>query len=65
MSPLWADAGVSHTTARQWLTVLEASYVVFQLPPFFANRKRLVKSPKLYFYDVGLASHLSIELLHS
>lgn len=54
-----ADAGVSHTTARHWLTVLEASYVVFQLPPFFANiRKRLVKSPKLYFYDVGLASHL-------
>ena len=59
VSALGADAGVSHTTARQWLTVLEASYVVFQLPPFFANiRKRLVKSPKLYFYDVGLASHL-------
>ena len=59
LSALGADAGVSHTTARHWLTVLEASYVVFQLPPFFANiRKRLVKSPKLYFYDVGLASHL-------
>ena len=59
LSALGADAGVSHTTARHWLTVLEASYVVFQLPPFSANiRKRLVKSPKLYFYDVGLASHL-------
>ena len=59
LSSLGSDAGVSHTTARHWLTVLEASYVVFQLPPFYANiRKRLVKSPKLYFYDVGLASHL-------
>ncbi len=59
LSALGADAGVSHTTARHWLTVLEASYVVFQLPPFYANiRKRLVKSPKLYFYDVGLASYL-------
>ncbi len=59
LSSLGSDAGVSHTTAREWLTVLEASYVVFQLPPFHANiRKRLVKSPKLYFYDVGLASYL-------
>ena len=59
LSSLGADAGVSHTTASQWMTVLEASYVVFRLPPYFTNiRKRLVKSPKLYFYDVGLASHL-------
>ncbi len=58
LSTLGADAGVSHTTARQWLTILEASYIVFLLPPFHANiRKRLVKSPKLYFYDAGLASH--------
>ena len=58
-SALGADAGISHTTASQWMTVLEASYIVFQLPPFYANiRKRLVKSSKLYFYDVGLASHL-------
>ena len=50
---------MSHTTAREWLTLLEASYVVFQLPPYHANiRKRLVKSPKIYFYDVGLASYL-------
>jgi len=53
------DAGVSHTTARQWISVLEASYVVFLLQPFHANiSKRLIKSPKLYFYDVGLASYL-------
>lgn len=59
LSQLGADAGVSHTTARHWLTVLEASYIIFQLPPYFANlRKRLIKSPKLYFYDVGLASYL-------
>ena len=44
---------------REWLTVLETSYIIFQLPPFHANiRKRLVKSPKFYFYDVGLASYL-------
>ena len=56
---LGADAGVSHTTAREWLTVLETSYIVFQLPPYYANiRKRLVKSPKIYFYDVGLAVYL-------
>ncbi len=59
LTSLGSDAGVSHTTAREWLTVLEASYVIFQLPPFHANiRKRLVKSPKLYFYDVGLAAYL-------
>ncbi len=59
LSSLGADAGVSHTTAGHWLTILEASYVVFRLPPFHANiSKRLVKTPKLYFYDVGLASHL-------
>ena len=59
LSALGSDAGVSHTTARQWLTLLEASYIVCQLPPYHANiRKRLVKSPKLYFYDVGLASYL-------
>ena len=56
---LGSDAGVSHTTARNWIEVLEASYIAFRLPPFHANiRKRLTKSPKLYFYDVGLASHL-------
>lgn len=59
LSSLGADAGVSHVTARHWLSLLEASYIAFRLPPFHANiRKRLVKTPKLYFYDVGLAAHL-------
>ncbi len=53
------DTGVSTTTIKNWLSVLKASYVVFELPPFFANiRKRVIKSPKLYFTDVGLASFL-------
>jgi len=56
---LAADTGVSHQTARNWLTLLEASYIVFRLQPYAANiSKRLIKSPKLYFYDVGLAAHL-------
>lgn len=53
------DVGVSHTTAREWLSLLQASYIVFLLEPFYRNiSKRLIKSPKLYFYDVGLASYL-------
>ena len=53
------DVGVSRTTVRAWLSILEESYIVFRLPPYFANiRKRLIKSPKLYFYDVGLAAYL-------
>lgn len=57
------DVGVSATTIKNWISVLKASFVVFELPPFFENiRKRVVKSPKLYFSDVGLASYLlSIE----
>ncbi|MGD2091288.1 MAG: ATP-binding protein [Candidatus Aminicenantes bacterium] len=53
------DIGISHTTAREWMSILEASYVIFLLEPFYKNiRKRLVKSPKIYFYDVGLAAYL-------
>lgn len=60
LSALGADAGVSHTTADEWLSVLVRSDIVFRLPPHHANlRKRLVKSPKLYFHDVGLASYLN------
>lgn len=59
LQSLGNDAGVSHTTARQWISVLEASYVVFLLPPLHANlSKRLIRSPKLYFYDVGLMAYL-------
>jgi uncharacterized protein len=59
LSSLANDCGISHPTARSWLSVLEASYIVFRLPPFFANLgKRLIKAPKLYFYDSGLAASL-------
>ena len=54
-----SDTAVSATTIRNWLSVLKASYVVFELPPFFENvRKRVIKSPKIFFTDVGLASFL-------
>ncbi len=53
------DLGIAQTTARDWLAVLEASYVVFRLPPYHTNfGKRLVKTPKLYFHDTGLAAWL-------
>jgi hypothetical protein len=53
------DVGVSATTIKNWISVLKASFVVFELPPFFENiRKRVVKSPKIYFNDVGLAAYL-------
>lgn len=53
------DIGVDQETIKSWLSVLEASYICFRLQPHLTNyRKRLTKSPKLYFYDVGLASYL-------
>ena len=56
---LATDAGVSTPTVKNWLSVLEASYIAFRLPPYFENiSKRVVKSPKLYFYDTGLLCHL-------
>ena len=59
LSALGADAGVSHATAKEWLSLLETSYIAFPLRPLHANlTKRLVKAPKLYFYDVGLAAYL-------
>ncbi|MGJ8637794.1 MAG: ATP-binding protein [Opitutaceae bacterium] len=58
-SSLGSEVGVSHNTIRSWLSVLEASFIIKLLPPWHANlKKRLVKSPKLYFYDVGLAAYL-------
>lgn len=58
-SALAADAGVTHNTARSWLSVLEAGYVAWRLPPFHNNlSKRLVKTPKLHFIDSGLACYL-------
>ena len=59
LASLGNDVGVSSTTIRNWLSVLKASYVVFELPPFFENvQKRVIKSPKIFFTDVGLAAFL-------
>lgn len=59
LTSLANDTGISSATARNWLELLQTSYIVHILPPWFANTtKRLVKSPKLYFYDVGLACWL-------
>ena len=59
LSSLASDCGVSHNTVRAWISVLEASYVVFLLQPHHQNfGKRLVKTPKLYFVDTGLAAFL-------
>lgn len=59
LSSLGNECGISHTTAKSWISVLEASYIVFLLPPYFENfSKRLVKMPKLYFHDLGLAAYL-------
>ena len=60
LSELAKDASISHTTARSWISLLEASFIVYLLPPYYKNyNKRLIKSPKLYFYDTGLLSYLS------
>ena len=59
LSTLAADCGISHSTASAWISVLEASYIAFLLRPHSQNfNKRLVKTPKLYFCDTGLASWL-------
>jgi len=59
LASLAGDCGISPATAKSWLSVLEASYVLFRLPPFYTNlSKRLIKTPKLYFYDSGLAASL-------
>lgn len=59
LSSMANDCGISVPTAKSWLSILEASYVVYLLQPHFQNvNKRLVKIPKLYFYDTGLACSL-------
>lgn len=59
LSSLAVEAGISVNTAKSWLSVLEASYIIYRLEPHFQNfNKRLVKMPKLYFYDTGLACSL-------
>ncbi len=59
LAALGADAGIDQRTARTWLTLLETSFLVTLLPPYFRNpNQRLVKTPKLYFTDAGLAASL-------
>lgn len=55
ISSLANDVGISPNTALQWVSILEASYIAYRLPPYFGNAgKRLIKSPKIYFYDTGV-----------
>ena len=59
LSNLATETGVDVKTISSWLSVLETSFIVFRLQPFYQNfNKRIVKMPKLYFYDTGLASAL-------
>jgi hypothetical protein len=59
LSSLATDCGITHNTAKAWISVLEASYLAFLLRPHTSNfNKRLVKMPKLYFYDSGLVAWL-------
>ncbi|WP_295672540.1 ATP-binding protein [uncultured Mucilaginibacter sp.] len=58
-SALANECDISHNTAKAWLSILESSYIIFLLQPYHQNfNKRLVKSPKLYFYDTGLLNYL-------
>ena len=60
LQDLARDAGISPATAREWLSVLEDSFLIRLVPPWFTNRtRRMTKSPKLYFLDAGLAAWLS------
>lgn len=58
-SELSNELGVAVNTINSWISVLQASYLIYLLPPFYTNtRKRLTKSPKIYFTDCGLAAYL-------
>ncbi len=59
MQEIGGEIGVSSHTVKEWISILEASFIVFRLQPYFENfGKRITKSPKLYFTDVGLATYL-------
>ncbi|GBU24767.1 ATPase AAA [Fibrobacteria bacterium R8-3-H12] len=59
LNSMAGDIGISSVTLASWLSILEASYIIFRLPCYFNNfGKRLIKSPKIYFTDVGLAAYL-------
>jgi predicted AAA+ superfamily ATPase len=59
MNALANECNISQPTAKAWLSILESSYIIFQMQPYHQNiNKRLVKTPKIYFYDTGLLNHL-------
>ncbi|RLC25060.1 MAG: AAA family ATPase [Deltaproteobacteria bacterium] len=59
LSSLAADCGISHKTAQRWISLLESSFVIYKILPHHKNySKRMIKSPKLYFYDSGLVCYL-------
>jgi predicted AAA+ superfamily ATPase len=59
LSTLATDLGLSVNTVKAWFSILEASYMIFYLPPFYENfNKRIIKTPKFYFLDTGLLCHL-------
>lgn len=59
LSSLASDCGISGPTAKAWISILEASYIIFLLQPYYKNfNKRVIKAPKLFFYDTGLAASL-------
>lgn len=60
MSDIGRDIGVTVNTVKRWISILEASYIIFLLPPYHKTYgKRMIKSPKLYFHDTGLISFLT------
>lgn len=59
-SSIAGDLGISSPTVKKWISVLESSYIIYLLSPYYANiGKRLIKSPKIYFLDTGLAAYLT------
>ena len=59
VNSLATDAGISPNTAKSWLSILQASFIIYFLQPYYKNfNKRVIKSPKLYFYDTGLVCSL-------
>jgi uncharacterized protein len=59
LSNLANEVGVDYKTIQAWLGILQASYIIYLLPPYYKNfNKRILKTPKLYFYDTGLAAYL-------
>lgn len=59
MQEIGSEVGISSHTVKEWISILEASFILFRLSPYFENfNKPVIKSPKLYFNDVGLASYL-------